>query len=381
MVDVADVVRRFAPAYLDVHGASMLPSHRRALTDIAACRTAELGGHLWRCTACSAEVYSYHGCRNRSCPKCHTDQTRDWLEARRNELLPTAHFHVTVTVPAELRGLMRRHQRDLYGLLMSVTAAAIIELARDPRYVGAIVGIMAVLHTWTQRLDYHPHVHCLITAGGVSADGSHWHPTVRTGFLVPVKALGKLIRGKLRAAIAKRLPRAVIPAEVWRKPWVVHCTPWGRGEQAVLDYLARYVFRTAITNRRITAIGDDTVTFQYKKRDDGAGKGRSCTLPGHEFLRRFCQHILPQGFHKVRYYGLWHPSKRALAARVRQMLLLERKDPLPVEPTAEPAAAASGDARPPRLCPHCRKPHLVPVRRLIPTRSLRFPRESSIGPP
>lgn len=380
MVDVADVVRRFAPAYLDVYGASMLPSHRRALTDIAACRTAELGGHLWRCTACSAEVYSYHGCRNRSCPKCHTDQTRRWLEARTAELLPTAHFHVTVTVPAELRGLTRRHQCDLYGLLMRVTAAAIIELARDPRYVGAIVGIMAVLHTWTQRLDYHPHVHCLVTGGGVSADGSHWHPTVRTGFLVPVKALAILIRGKMCAAIAKRLPRVAIPAEVWRKPWVVHCVPWGEGEQAVLDYLARYVFRTAITNRRITALDDQTVTFQYKKRDGGAGKGRSCTLPGQEFMRRFCQHILPQGFHKVRYYGLWHPSKRALAARVRQMLLLERKQPLPVEPI-DTVVAASPEAKPPRLCPHCGKTDLVPVRRLIPTRSLRFPRESSIGPP
>ena len=381
MIDVADVVRRFAPAYLAVHGASMLPSHRRALADIAACRTAELGGHLWRCTACSAEVYSYHGCRNRSCPKCHTDQTREWLEARSAEMLPTHHFHVTVTVPAELRDVMRRHQRDAYGLLMGATAAAIIELARDPRYVGGTVGIMAVLHTWTQRLDYHPHVHCLVSGGGISADGSHWQPTVRTRFLVPVKALAKLVRGKMRAAIAKRLPGIVVPAEAWRKPWVVHSTPWGDGEQAVLDYLARYVFRTAITNRRITTLDDQTVTFQYKKRDGGSGNGRSCTVSGPEFLRRFCQHVLPQGFHKVRYYGLWHPSKRALAGRVRQMLLLERKDPLPVEPTAEPAPTIKGDAKPPHVCPRCRKPDLVLVRRLTPDHSLRSPREPSTGPP
>ena len=177
MIDVADVVRRFAPAYLEVHGASMLPSHRRALADIAACRTAERGGHLWRCTACSAEVYSSHGCRNRSCPKCHTDQTREWIEARSAEMLPTHHFHVTVTVPAELRDVMRRHQTDGYGLLMGATATAIIELAREPHYVGGTVGIMAVLHTWTQRLDYHPHVHCLVSGGGVwlslAPDGSH----------------------------------------------------------------------------------------------------------------------------------------------------------------------------------------------------------------
>ena len=380
MIDVADVVRHFAPAYLDGHGASMLPSHRRALADIAACRTAELGGHLWRCTACRAEVYSYHSCRNRSCPKCHTDQTRHWLEARRAEMLPTPHFHVTVTVPAELRDVMRRHQRDAYGLLMAATAAAIIALARDPRYVGGTVGIMAVLHTWTQRLDYHPHVHCLVSGGGVSADGSHWHPTARTRFLVPVKALAKLVRGKMRAAIAKRLPGVVVPAEAWCKPWVVHCVPWGEGEEAVLDYLARYVFRTAITNRRITAIDDDTVTFQYKKRDGGAGQWRSCTVSGHEFLRRFCQHVVPKGFHKVRYYGLWHPSKRALAGRVRQMLLLESKEPLPAEPIGS-VVVASPEAKPPRACPHCGKPNLVLVRRLMPERFLRSPRKPSTGPP
>ncbi len=244
----------------------MLPSHRRALADILACRTAELGGHLWRCTGCNAETYSYHGCRNRSCPKCHTDQTRDWLAARTAELLPCPYFHVTVTVPEELRDLFRRHQRDCYGLLMGASTAAIVELARDPRYVGGTVGVMAVLHTWTQRLDFHPHVHCLVTGGGVSADGEHWQPTDRDGFLVPVKALGKLVCGKVRAALANRLPGVAVPAEVWRKPWVVHCVRWGEGEQAVLDYLARYVFRTAITNRRIIAIDEMTVTFQYKIR-------------------------------------------------------------------------------------------------------------------
>ena len=263
---------------------------------------------------------------------------------------------------------------------MAATAAAIIALARDPRYVGGTVGILAVLHTWTQRLDYHPHVHCLVSGGGVSADGSHWHPTVRTRFLVPVKALAKLVRGKMRAAIAKRLPAVVVPAEAWRKPWVVHCVPWGEGEEAVLNYLARYVFRTAITNRRITAIDDDTVTFQYKKRDGGAGQWRSCTVPGHEFLRRFCQHVLPKGFHKVRYYGLWHPSKRALAGRVRQMLLLESKEPLPAEPIGS-VVVASPEATPPRACPHCGKPGLVLVRRLMPDRFLRSPREPSTGPP
>jgi hypothetical protein len=220
VIEVADIVRRFGPSYLEVHGASVLPSHRRALFDTLACRTDQLGGHLWRCTGCSAEIPSYHGCGNRSCPKCHRDQTADWLAARSAEMLPTGHFHVTVTVPEELRDVLRRHQQIGYGVLMSAAAAALVELARDPRYVGGTVGVLAVLHTWTQQLHYHPHVHCLVTGGGVSADGAYWQPPVRDGFLVPVKALGKLIRGKVRAELARRLPTVSIPRAVWRQPCI-----------------------------------------------------------------------------------------------------------------------------------------------------------------
>jgi hypothetical protein len=228
VIEVAEVFRRFADDYLSAHdagkgGASMLPSHRRAITDILGCRTEALGGHLWRCDACSAEVYSYHSCKNRSCPKCHTDQTKRWLEARKIEMLPCRYFHVTITVPEELRDVLRANQRDGYALLMKAAAESIIEIARDSRYVGATVGVLAVLHTWTQQLNYHPHVHCLVTGGGVSDDGSHWHPA-RNGFLVPVQALAKLVRGKLKAALAKRRPDLVLPKAAWRKPWVVHCT-------------------------------------------------------------------------------------------------------------------------------------------------------------
>ena len=192
MIEVADVFRRFAGDYLSAHGASMLPSHQRAITDIQACRTEVLGGRVWRCEQCNAEVFSYHSCKNRSCPKCHTDQTERWLEARKTEMLPTPYFHVTVTVPEELREALRANQRDGYALLMKAAADAIIELARDPRYVGGAVGVLAVLHTWTQQLLYHPHVHCLVTGGGVSDDGNHWQPA-RDAFLVPVKALAKLV--------------------------------------------------------------------------------------------------------------------------------------------------------------------------------------------
>ena len=239
--------------------------------------------------------------------------------------------------------------------------------------------MLAVLHTWTQQLHYHPHVHCLVTGGGVSADGAYWHPPVRDGFLVPVKALGKLIRGKVRAELARRLPTAAIPGAVWRQPWVVHCTPWAEGERGVLDYLARYVFRTAVTNSRLQALDAETVTFRYKNRE--AGQWRSCSVSGHEFLRRFCQHILPKGFHKVRYYGLWHPSRRDLLSRVRQRLMLDR--PLPVQPdpaleTADDHTTEETAMTPPRTCPRCGHAHLVRIARLTPVRRSR---SSGNGPP
>ena len=375
MIEVAEVFRRFADDYLSAHdagkgGASMLPSHRRAITDILGCRTETLGGHLWRCDACSAEVYSYHSCKNRSCPKCHTDQTKRWLEARKIEMLPCRYFHVTITVPEELRDVLRANQRDGYALLMKAAAESIIEIARDSRYVGATVGVLAVLHTWTQQLNYHPHVHCLVTGGGVSDDGSHWHPA-RNGFLVPVQALAKLVRGKLKAALAKRRPDLVLPKAAWRKPWVVHCTAWGEGDEAVLRYLARYVFRVAITNNRIVGLDDKGITIRHKDRK--SMQWRTTRLTGHEFMRRFLQHVLPKGLHKVRYYGLWHPARREHAQRARLMLLLDRPPtPSPATRSAETVDRAtdrSANHTPfdeTRICPRCQQGRLVRASRLYP---------------
>ncbi|HME21677.1 MAG TPA: transposase [Acetobacteraceae bacterium] len=305
MIEVADVFRRFAAEHVSAHGASMLPSHRRAIEDILDCRTAALGGQVWRCETCNTEVFSFHSCGNRSCPKCHTAQTQEWLEHRQAEMLPVPYFHITVTVPAELREVLRANQRDGYAVLMQASAAAIIELARDPRYVGGTVAVLAVLHTWTQQLNLHPHVHCLVSGGGISEDGKTWHPA-RRKFLVPIKALVKLVRGKFRALLRRKCPDLVIPEAVWRNDWVLHVTARGNGEQAVPDYLARYVFRIALTNARIVGLDDETVTIQYKERK--TGRARTCRLSGDEFMRRFLQHVLPRRFHKVRYFGLWHPK-------------------------------------------------------------------------
>ena len=320
-VELADVVRRFGPQYTSQYGHRMMPSQKRALSDIAACCTRELGGRLYRCDDCQDTFWRYHCCRNRACPKCHGSQAREWLQQRQAELLPCNYFHAVVTVPSELRAVFQRNQKLMYSLLMQVSAAAIKELCAEKRHLGALPGMLSVLHTWNGQLGYHPHVHLLITGGGITPDGQHWEPA-RGEFLVPVAALSRKIAALFRAALKATTPAvfADIPANVWRREWVSFLKHYGQGNDAVLSYLSRYVFRTAISNARILAMDESHVVFRWKDRN--ADAWRTERLPGVEFLRRFLQHVLPQGFHKVRYYGLWHPSKREESARAWVLLIL-----------------------------------------------------------
>ena len=332
-LEVADVFRQFGPSYLEAFGERLLPSHRRVLEDITACRTAAMGGHVYPCDHGGKYFHVYHGCRNRSCPAGHTHHTQQWLDARTAEWLPCSYYHVTVTVPAPLRDGLRSHQSDGYDRLMKAAAGAVMTLGRDRRYMGATPAILAVLHTWTAALDYHPHVHLLVSGGGIGPADASWREA-RHAFLVPVRALSRLVRGTFHDALKKHRPdlEARLPASVWTREWVAWCKPWGQGETAVLDYLARYVHRIAITNRRLTALDERTVTFRYKDRKRATW--RTCTLTGHEFLRRFLQHVLPKGFHKVRYYGLWHGAHRAQRHNARWL------GPVPRGHIIPPARAA-----------------------------------------
>jgi hypothetical protein len=320
-IELADVVRRFQDDYVARFGHLMMPSQRKALADIAACMTAEMGGHQYRCRDCNHMFWVYHGCRNRACPACHGRRMRDWLQAREAELLPCNYYHLVATVPEELRHLFLSDQKFMYGLFMKTVAGAVIDLARDPRYVGATPGILMVLHTWTGLLHSHPHVHLLVTGGGVTDDGQSWREPPGP-FLVPVKALSKLIAARFRDGLEKAKPEAFgsLPRKIWKREWCSFCKPYGRGKKAVLDYLARYAFRIAITNTRIVAMDDTHVTFKYKQRE--TGEWETCRLTGVEFLRRFLMHVLPRGFHKLRYYGLWHHSKRHLQKQARLLLSL-----------------------------------------------------------
>jgi hypothetical protein len=358
--EVADIFRLHGARYLERFGPKMLPSHRRALRDLCNCRTAALGGQLYVCDHCGREHYVYHSCRNRACPKCHGRDTQAWLAARRQELLPVPYFHVVFTLPQPLRELVRQHQKALYPILMKAAARALMKLAADPHYVGGLIGVLAVLHTWSRTLNYHPHVHCLVPGGGLSTDGQ-WRPA-RPNYLVPVRALSPIFRGIFLDLLARALPGVAIPDSVRKQAWVVYCKPSVQGAENVLTYLGRYVHRIAITNSRILRIEDGKVTFRYQRARDA--QWRTMTLTAEEFIRRFLQHVLPAGVHKVRYYGLWAPSNKAKLLQLRQRLMPD--DPDRALPAAEDATGPLSPQADSRLahCPFCQKGSLLFVRRI-----------------
>ena len=317
MTELADVFQQHGSQYRARFGDKMLPSHRQAMRAIEHCRTPVLGGDVYTCDACGETQFLYHSCRNRHCPKCQNDKAYRWLEKQHDMLLPVPYFFLTVTLPGELRPLARNNQRLIYDLLFRASAGAIQSLARDDRLVGGQVGMVGVLHTWGRNLAYHPHVHYLVPGGAVTADGS-WRPS-RKNFFLPVKALSRVVRARFRDALRKADADcfAQVPPAVWQKDWVVHCQPVGDGQHA-LKYLAPYIFRVAIGNKRILKLDDGKVTFRYRTTD--TGKLKVCTLHAQEFIRRFLQHILPRGFVKVRYYGFLSSGLRKRLATLRRQL-------------------------------------------------------------
>jgi hypothetical protein len=344
MLEVADIFRLHGPGYRAHFGNQMLPSHRRAMQDIETCRTASLGGQLYYCAQCDAQRYSYHSCKNRHCPKCQNEQANDWLKEQKELLLPTHHFLVTCTLPAELRALARGNQKTIYNLLFRASSQALLQMAQDPRFVGARLGMVGVLHTWTRQLLYHPHVHYIVTGGGLTDDG-HWRSS-RPDFLVPVKALSRIFRAKFRDELKKTALFAQVEPRVWRKDWVVHSAPVGSGERA-FQYLAPYIFRVALSNNRLRKLENGNVTFAYK--ESATDQVKRCTVTAAEFIRRFLQHVLPPRFIKVRYYGLLSPAQRQLLQIARQLLPATTSKPTTADVrTTAPLALLS--------CPQCRGP-------------------------
>lgn len=381
MVELADIVRAAGPAYVATHAGGLLPSQRRALTDIVRCRTAALGGSLYRCDDCGALDYRYHSCRNRHCPKCQADRAQQWLARVRARLLPCEYYLLTFTLPAQLRPLAHRHQRVVYNALLREAAASVLTVAEDRAWVGGTPGILAVLHTWSRTLDYHPHVHLLVTAGGLTTDGAAWIRPAHPRFLLPGYVLSSLFRAKMRDALTRAGVGTDIDVRIWQRRWTVHVEQIGTGDHAAL-YLARYVYRVALTNRRLDRFADGRVTLQYTHARTHTT--RSLTLPVAAFLTRFLHHILPRGFTKVRWYGLLSAGRRADRERARTLLAARHppiQDPSPSPPSrvadpAPPDGASHRDDPKPIVaqpttngCSGCAHTHWVLVQRYPPSRA------------
>ena len=348
--EVADVFRRYGETYRQQHGASMSSQQRRVMTAIEVCRTAALGGHMERCDQCGHERNAYNSCRDRHCPKCQCLARAQWLEDRQSELLDCPYFHVVFTVPAQIAALAYQNKEVVYGILCQATAATLKTIAADPKHLGAEIGFFAVLHTWGQNLQHHPHLHCVVPGGGLSPDGQRW-VSCRSDFFLPVKVLSRLFRrlfldslrqafdsGKLHffAALESLCQPDAFAQLLGRMkscPWVVYAKRPFAGPQQVLDYVGRYTHRVAISNHRLVDIENGEVSFQWKDYSQGGRLG-TMTLQAEEFIRRFLLHVLPDRFQHIRYYGLLgnryrkqnlEHCRRLLGMPARQ----EPTDPLP----------------------------------------------------
>lgn len=335
--EVADIVRAAGKNFIEKNRCRLSWQHLRVLRAIEGCRTAALGGHLDQCSRCGHQAISYNSCRNRHCAKCQTNARDKWLAAREAELLHTRYVHVVFTLPHQLSQLALANKRIVYDLLLRASAATLLEIAADPKHLGAEIGFLSVLHTWGQNVLHHPHVHCVIPGGGLSPDHQHWlHP--RYAFFLAVKVLSRVFRGKftagLKGAFRKRqlaFPGSLRPlAEerafrsflrlLFRQDWVVYAKPPFGGPLHVLHYLAQYTHRVAISNHRIVAFADGQVTFRWKDYAHGS-KQKLMTVTAEEFLRRFLLHVLPHGFVRIRFFGFLANRRRKVLLPLCQQLL------------------------------------------------------------
>jgi hypothetical protein len=382
--EVADIVRAYGAAFRATHPVSH--EQARVLRALAHCRTAALGGHVEQCLSCGTERVCYDSCRNRHCPKCQGSARAKWLAAEQALLLPIPYFHVVFTLPPQLNPLLRVNPRLLYDLLFQTASQTLQEFARDPQHLGAEIGITAVLHTWGQTLTEHVHVHCVVTGGGLSPDGTQWRACPRR-FLFAVKARGTVFRGKYLAGLerlrtqqqltfagesaawAEDAPWNSLRQHLYAKPWVVYAKPpWGSPEQ-VLKYLSRYTHRVAIANSRLVFVGDGIVRFRYT--DYAAGSAaKVMELRAEEFLRRFLLHVVPTGFVRIRHYGLLaNRTRQDKLTRARQLLAIVAATPL-LPPVSGLATATAPSPTAAARCPHCAGTHWRVIARLLPQRGL-----------
>lgn len=382
-LEVADVFWEHAAAYLAENGTSA--EQRRVLRDVAVCRTAALGGQVKRCDHCGHEEFFYKSCGNRHCPKCQGAARAKWLEDRAADLLETRYFHVVFTLPDRLGSIALQNKRLVYGILFRAASETLLKIAKDPKHLGADIGFLAVLHTWGQRLDAHPHVHCVVPGGGLSPDGKRWISSPKDFFL-SVRVLSRVFRGKFLDYLRKAFRKGELSLEgklehlrdpesweamlksIKRQEWVVYAKrPFG-GPKLVLKYLARYTHRVAISNQRLVSVEDGKVTFRWKDYANGNRK-REMTLRAHEFIHRFLLHVLPSGFQRIRQYGFLanrvHEKKLELC---RELLRVEKEPETSISddfPTVEVDVTQEASSHA-EVCPACGKGRLLLVAELEP---------------
>jgi hypothetical protein len=371
--EVADVIRRHGEAFLRNHGGYLSGPQKQALRDLGRCRTAALGGHILRCLDCDRDRIAYNSCRNRHCPKCQSLSRARWLQKEAGYLLPVEYYHVVFTLPAEVAELARANPAAMYDLLFRAASETLRDVAADPKHLGAQIGTLLVLHTWGQNLHHHPHLHAVVTGGGLSCnprgvpDDSPVWKACRPGFFLPVRVLGRVFRGKYLAGLKRSFDRGelVFPQgrsptafAAWGRPlyakdWVVYAKPPFGGPGQVLKYLARYTHRVALSNSRLQSVDGEHVRFRYKDYADDH-RHKTLTLSGEEFLRRFVQHVLPKGFVKIRHYGLLANRQREANLAIGRRLLL-------IAAVGTGSPTPTPDVRPANepCCPHCGSPRLL----------------------
>lgn len=388
-LELADIFRRYGAAYRAERERALSSLQRRIMQAITACRTAALGGHLEACDHCGHERIAYNSCRNRHCPKCQSLARAQWIEDRQSELLDCPYFHVVFTLPEEIAAVAYQNKRVVYNLLFSVTAETLRTIATDPKHLGAEIGFFAVLHTWGQNLMHHPHLHCVVPGGGLSADGRRW-VACRPGFFLPVRVLSRFFRRRFLERLEQAFDRGELQffsaleglreSEAFRryleplrkKEWVVYAKAPFAGPEQVLDYVGRYTHRVAISNHRLLDIEDGHVTFRWKDYRDG-DTHKTMTLTAAEFIRRFLLHVLPSGFHRIRYYGfLGNRHRKEKLAQCRRLLQMPPATPENTEADApvdyrDRYEALTGLSL--HECPVCQHGRMISVERITVSRA------------
>jgi hypothetical protein len=380
MTEVADIFREFGPRYRQAH--KLTKQMHKVMNSIERCRTSALGGHVDECTNCGHIRISYNSCRNRHCPKCQGLAREKWLLARERDLLPVGYFHIVFTIPSDLNALALQNQKELYNLLFKASSETLMELANDPKYLGAEIGHISILHTWGQNLIDHPHVHSIVPAGGLSLNGERWIHT-RKNFFIPVKVISRVYRGKFMAYFKEVCQKGKIRFEgqlnkltnlnelkdlidhLYKKEWVVYCKEPFSNPMRVMEYLGRYTHRVAISNERIVKITNEKVSFKWKDYAD-ENKNKVMTIDGEEFIRRFLLHVLPLNFVKIRHYGILSNRNRKTKLKKSQNIFGVNRDPLEIKQLSWKEVLLQVKGIDVRICPICCQGKMIPKTLLTP---------------